>query len=89
MTDPQSRIAQLEQGIRRWRRAALILASGLVLFALGFGWLLTRAQVMVQRERDLAEHSRQLAEHARVEAEAQRTFLEKAFLEKELLQKAK
>jgi hypothetical protein len=81
MTDPQSRIAQLERGIRRWRRAALILAGALVLLVLGFGWLSTRAQVMVQRER--AEHSRRLAEQAR-DDEARR-----AFLEKELLPKAK
>ena len=77
MTDPQSRIAELERGIRRWRRAALILASALALVVLGFGAIATRAQVRAERER-------QAAIQAREEAEAQR-----AFLEKELLPKAK
>jgi hypothetical protein len=77
MTDPQSRITQLERGIRRWRRAALALASVLALTLLGFGWLVTQSQIR-------AERARREAIQARDEAEARR-----ALPEKELLPKAK
>src|SRR5262249_51288085 len=70
VTDPQSRIAQLERGIRRWRRAALILASALVFLVVASGVLLTRTQVTAERER-------QAAIQARDEAEARRAFREK------------
>jgi len=41
VTDPQSRIPELERGIRRWRRAALAFASVLALALLVLGWLVT------------------------------------------------
>jgi hypothetical protein len=77
MTEPQIRISELERGIRRWRRAALALASVLVIALLVFGWLVTQSQIR-------AERARRDAIQARDQAEARR-----AFPEKELLPKAK
>ena len=69
MTDPQSRIAELERGIRRWRRAALAFASVLVLALLVFGLLVTQSQIRAERARREAEDAHQAAVQAREEAE--------------------
>jgi hypothetical protein len=100
MTDPLSRVSQLERGIRRWRLAALILASLLALIVFGFGVLVTRASIMVERERQMAEQARDEAERGRDEARKARyeASLERArkqvdeqhrFLEKGLGEKPK
>jgi hypothetical protein len=66
VTDPQSRIAQLERGVRHWRRAALILSATLLLFVVGFGVLMIRADFEIERERARAEEAeRAVAEHWR------------------------
>src|SRR5262245_24800842 len=80
VTDPQSRISELERGIRRWRRAALALASVLALIFLFSGWLVVHAQVRAQQARREAADAHQAAVQAREEAEAQRRFLEKELL---------
>jgi hypothetical protein len=82
VTDPQSRITELERGIRRWRRAALAFASVLALILLGFGWLVTQSQIRAERARRDAEHAHQAAIQARDEADAQRRFLEKGLGER-------
>ena len=82
MTDPQTRIFQLQRSVRRWKRAALILSATLLLLVVGFGWLVTRAQVRAEHERAVAEDRRRVAEDARADAEARRAFLEKAIHQK-------
>jgi hypothetical protein len=84
MTDPRASISQLERGIRRWRRAAFLLASALTIVLLCFGWLVVRSQIRAEQEKAEAERFHQEAVQAREEAEARR-----AFLERELIQKAK
>src|SRR5262249_39934207 len=82
VTDPQSRIADLERGIRRWRRAGLAFASVLALGLLVSGWLVTQSQIRAERARREAEDAHQAAIQARDEAEAQRAFMEKELLPK-------
>jgi hypothetical protein len=68
VTDPQSRITALERGIRRWRRAALALASVLALAFLVFGWLVTQSQIRAERARQAEIEAREEAERRRDEA---------------------
>ena len=70
MTDPQTRIVQLEREVRRWKRVALIMIAAFVLLVAGSAVLVTRGQIM-------ARQSRELAEKARDEANLQRALLEK------------
>jgi hypothetical protein len=77
MTDPQTRIVQLERDVRCWRRVALFMVTAFVLFVLAAGSLMTRGQVMVERESRIAEDFRERAEKSRDEANVQRAFLEK------------
>jgi cell division protein FtsB len=75
MTDPQSRITQLEREVRRWRRAALILTGTVLLFVLGFGVMATRLYVLAALQERIALEMRQAAEEARAKADAQLRFL--------------
>jgi hypothetical protein len=77
MTDPETRIVQLERDVRCWKRVALIMIAAFLLLVVGSAVLLTRGQIMVERERRIAEDSRQMADKARDEANVQRAFLEK------------